>query len=54
MEKMKGVENCMRYGLIYEKTGFQNMEMTYSVDMVRYAFAFDKTACCSLSKDMTI
>lgn len=52
MEKMKGVENCMRYGLIYEKTDFQNMEMTYSVDMVRYAFAFDKTACYSLSKDM--
>lgn len=42
----------MRYGLIYEKTDFQNMEITYSVDMVRYAFQFDKTACESISKDM--
>lgn len=42
----------MRYGLIYEKTIFEKLEMTYSVDMVRYDFAFDKTACESMSHDM--
>ena len=42
----------MKYGLIYEKTKFQDMEMIYSVDMVRYAFQFDKMACDSMSKDM--
>lgn len=42
----------MRYGLIYEKTKFQDMEITYSVDMVRYAFQFDKLACDTISKDM--
>ena len=42
----------MRYGLIYEKTKFQDMEITYSVDMVRYAFQFDKLACDAISKDM--
>lgn len=42
----------MRYGLIYEKTIFEKLEITYSVDMVRYDFAFDKTACESMSHDM--
>lgn len=41
----------MHYGLIYEKTMYSDMEITYSVDMVRYAFKYDYTASGDISRE---